>query len=570
MYGDTFYVPVGGGAGYGDVLERDPQAVLDDLAEGLVTPWTVENIYKVVYDPDSGRLDADATQALRREALARRLTEGKPFEEFQEYWSTQKPSDDILKWYVTYPSPNEGHRQGPVDAGNVGGEKMTNNDLTRQRVVHRVLQDKAAQFANREFLRFQGESFGYGDLDGASSRVAAGLETLGIGKGDRAAIIMGNRPEYLSLWFGISKLGAVEVPVNTAHRGDLLTYMLGQSGSRVVVVEDIFLDRLAPVLRHLPDLERVVVFGDGEIPPLDKPAMTYSEMVDNLGRYTPPEVFWDDPFAIIYTSGTTGPSKGSVMPHNYALFMGEICMSAAGYDHNDRLYNALPLFHGNAQFLSTMPALMSGAGMVLAPRFSASRFWEDVKKNQCTEFNYIGGILQILYKAEPGPDDADNPLRIMFGAGAPPDLYKPFEERFGVRLIEGYGMSEIGVPMLNTVKERKIGSCGKLRPDYEVKLVDDAGLPVPTGQPGECLLRTGKPHCLLLEYHDMPAQTVAAWRGFVVPHGRLSAPGRRRVLPFRGPKERRHQAARRKHLLLRGGKGCAHPRRGVGMRGGGG
>jgi acyl-CoA synthetase (AMP-forming)/AMP-acid ligase II len=91
----------------------------------------------------------------------------------------------------------------------------------------------------------------------------------------------------------------------------------------------------------------------------------------------------------------------------------------------------LPLFHGNAQFLSTMPALMSGASMVLAPRFSASRFWEDVKKNQCTEFNYIGGILQILYKAEPHSDDADNPLRVMFGAGAPPDLYGPLKSGSG-------------------------------------------------------------------------------------------------------------------------------------------
>ena len=389
---------------------------------------------------------------------------------------------------------------------------MGSNDMTRQRVVHQVLRDKAAEMGNREFFRFGDESFGYQDFDLASDKVAAGLQAMGIGKGDRVAIIMGNRPEYLFLWFGLSKLGAVEVPVNTAHRGDLLAYMLGQSGSRLVVVEDVFLERLAPVLRKLHDLERVVVLGQGEVTSLDKPFTSYASLVDNQGAYGPVEVLWNDPFAIIYTSGTTGPSKGSVMPHNYALFMGEICKAAAGYDQNDCLYNALPLFHGNAQFLSTMPALMSGARMVLCPRFSASRFWDDVKKGGCTEFNYIGGILQILYKAETRPDDADNPLRIMFGAGAPPDLYKPFEERFGVRLIEGYGMSEIGIPMLNTVAERKIGSCGKLHPDYEVKLVDDAGLPVPAGQPGECLLRTLKPHCLLLEYHDMPAQTVEAWQ----------------------------------------------------------
>ncbi|MBU4604422.1 MAG: AMP-binding protein [Proteobacteria bacterium] len=389
---------------------------------------------------------------------------------------------------------------------------MDKGDITRKQVLHQVLKDKAAQFGNREFLRFDQESFGYQDFDQASDRVAAGLQALGVGKGDKVAIIMGNRPEYLFLWFGLSKLGAVEVPVNTAHRGELLSYMLGQSGSKLVVAEAAFLDRLAPVLSELPQLEQVVVLGGEDPFALDKPVFDYAEMVDNQGGYRRTDVLWSDPFAIVYTSGTTGPSKGSVMPHNYALFMGEICKAAADYGPDDCLYNALPLFHGNAQFLSTMPALMSGARMVLGTRFSASNFWAEVKKHGCTEFNYIGGILQILYKAEPRPDDADNPLRILFGAGAPPDLYKPFEERFGVRLIEGYGMSEIGVPMLNTVRERKIGSCGKLLPGYEVKLVDDDGLPVSPGQPGECLLRTLEPNCMLREYHDMPAQTVEAWR----------------------------------------------------------
>ena len=389
---------------------------------------------------------------------------------------------------------------------------MEQGDIIRKRVLHQVLKDKAARFGNREFLRFGEESFGYQDFDQATDRVAAGLQVLGVGKGDKVAIIMGNRPEYLFLWFGLSKLGAVEVPVNTAHRGELLSYMLGQSDSRLVVAEEAFLDRLAPVLSGLPALEKVVLLGEGDLPRLDKPVVDYAEMVDNQGRYQPVEVLWSDPFAIVYTSGTTGPSKGSVMPHNYALFMGEICMNAAGYGPEDCLYNALPLFHGNAQFLSTMPALMSGARMLLGQRFSAGGFWAEVKKHGCTEFNYIGGILQILYKAEPKPDDADNPLRILFGAGAPPDLYRPFEERFGVKLIEGYGMSEIGVPMLNTVRERKIGSCGKLLPGYEVALVDDDGLPVSPGQPGECLLRTLEPNCMLREYHDMPAQTVEAWR----------------------------------------------------------
>ena len=389
---------------------------------------------------------------------------------------------------------------------------MSQKDDSRLRVVHQVLKDKVSQDGNREFFRFGEQSFGYQDFDQASDRVAAGLQALGVAKGDRVAIIMGNRPEYLFVWFGINKLGAVEVPVNTAHRGDILAYMLGQSGSSLLVVEEQFLERVLPVLDRLPELNTVVVLGGGDLPAMDKRALPYGELVANNGAFKAVDVLWSDPFAIIYTSGTTGPSKGSVMPQNYALYMGECCCWATGYDENDCLYNALPLFHGNAQLLSTMPALMSGAKMVLAPRFSASRFWDDIRRYGCTEFNYIGGILQILYKADPRPDDADNPLRVMFGGGAPPDLVPAFEKRFGVSLYEGYGMSEIGLPMLNTIHDRKIGTCGKLRPDYQVKLVDDNGQAVEVGEPGEALLRPSNPYCILLGYHDMPEKTVEAWQ----------------------------------------------------------
>ena len=114
MYGETFYVPVGGGAGYGDVLERDPQAVLNDFSQGLATAWTVENVYRVAYDPDTMRLDEDGTKALREQARQERKTEAKSFKEFAQYWADQKPSDDVLAYYVTYPHPNEGLAQGPL------------------------------------------------------------------------------------------------------------------------------------------------------------------------------------------------------------------------------------------------------------------------------------------------------------------------------------------------------------------------------------------------------------------------------------------------------------------------
>ncbi len=391
---------------------------------------------------------------------------------------------------------------------------MSSIDEVRNRTIHGVLKQKVAQCGSRVFFYFKDQSFTYEDLDRESDRVAAGLQNLGIGKGDKVAIIMSNRPEFLFLWFGLSKLGAVEVPVNTAHRGDLLTYMMDKSDSRALVVEAGFMDRVAPVLGDLPQLEQLIVLGDPEtrLPETEKKVFDYGNVCDNDGNFDAPSVIWSDPFVIMFTSGTTGPSKGSLMPQNYALFMGKVCMETAGYTDADCLYNTLPLFHGNAQLLSTMPALMSGARMVLAERFSASRFWPEVKKYGCTEFNYIGGILPILLKAEPKTDDADNPLRLMFGGGCPPHLFGEVESRFGVTLLEGYGMSEIGLPLLNTLKSRKIGTCGKASYGCEVKLVDDNGMTVGPGVPGELLMRTREPFTMLLEYYKMPEKTVEAWR----------------------------------------------------------
>jgi carnitine-CoA ligase len=390
---------------------------------------------------------------------------------------------------------------------------MATDDVRHERTIHRVLKAKVKQFGNREFFRWNEQVFGFEEIDRQSDKVASGLQSLGIGKGDKVGIMMGNRPEFLFLWFGLSKLGAIEVPINTAHRGELLTYMVDKADCRLLVVASEFLDRVAPVLTSLPTIEKVIVLDGSEetTPAMDKPVMGYSEMIANDGTYVEEEVLWSDPFVIMFTSGTTGPSKGSLMPQNYALHMGEIICEVTAYDENDVLYNALPLFHGNAQLLSTMPALMSGAKMVLAEKFSASRFWEEIHRYGCTEFNYIGGILPILMKADPTPRDADNPLRVMMGGGAPMDLFDAIEKRFGVTLIEGYGMSEIGLPLMNTLKERKRGTCGKPFRDYTVKLVDDSGIEVGINTPGELLMRPLKPYTMVLEYYQMPEKTVEAW-----------------------------------------------------------
>lgn len=383
----------------------------------------------------------------------------------------------------------------------------------KDRTLPNLLGGCVEKYGEKTFLHFHDRSWSYAALDRWAAQAAAGMQGLGLGKGDMVGIMMANKPEFLALWFGLSRIGAVEVPLNTAHRGSLLAYMLNQADCRALVIDHAFLPQLAEVIGELPKLADIVVLG-GE-PLADSGGARWHRwqaVMDNDGRPRPVEVAWNDPFAILFTSGTTGPSKGAVMPHNYAWVMAEMACAAGGYGENDCLYNALPLFHGNAQVLSTGPALLSGARMVLAEKFSASAFWDEVRRHGCTEFNYIGTILSVLMKADPSPRDRDHPLRVMFGGGAGPGLFEAFEQRFGVTLMEGYGMSEIGIPLMATADDRKRGTCGKPAPNYDVRLVDENGIAVGPDTPGELLVRPKQPWSMMLGYHNMPEKTCDAWQ----------------------------------------------------------
>lgn len=385
-------------------------------------------------------------------------------------------------------------------------------DSLPQKTVHGLLRQRAAERPDAPFLHFEDQVFTYAELARAASRLAGGLAACGVKKGDTVAIMMSNRPEFLLSWFALSQLGAIEVPVNTAHRGSLLHYMLDQADCSLMILEGQFEAQFADVAADLGKLKTVVTLDGSGTLNCPQKITDFASLLDHNEPKSEPTIEGGDPVAVMFTSGTTGPSKGAVLPHHYVLLQAAIIVDACRYTADDCLYNALPLFHGNAQFLSTIPALLSGARMVLARRFSASAFWDDIKCYGCTEFNYIGGILPILWKAPPSPEDGKSSLRLMMGAGAPKDLFEKFEQRFNVKLVEGYGMSEIGIPLNNSIDHRRPGSCGRPVDLYEVRLVDDDGYDVPNNMPGELLIRPKRMNSMMLEYYRMPEKTVEAWR----------------------------------------------------------
>lgn len=385
---------------------------------------------------------------------------------------------------------------------------MYHGDLTTGALVR----TRAAADPDRRVLRFEDEALTYGELDDDADRTAAAFAGLGIGAGDTVAVMLGNGADHLRVWTGLARAGIVEVPINTGLRGDLLTYQLRHSRSRALVVEAEYLPRLAPLVAELPDLAHVVVVGAGPDVGLGIPRHPYPELRAAAGR--PPSVTVDafDPAVILYTAGTTGPSKGAVLTHNANFRLARNVTELMDYGPSDVLYSAFPLFHVNARYTTVLPAMLVDGEAVLHRRFSASGFWDTCRSEQVTAFNYMGALLMMLHKQPERADDADNPVRRAYGAPAPISIYRQFEERFGMQLVEVYGSTELGTATMNTVEEFRPGSCGRAVPYFDVAVHDEYDEPCPPGVDGEIVVRPLEPHVMVESYHRMPAETLRAFR----------------------------------------------------------
>lgn len=389
----------------------------------------------------------------------------------------------------------------------------------KERTIGGLLAAKARENSNRTFLMFEDVEVSFSRLNDTASAVAAGLRQLGVRKGDPVCIMLPNSLEFVYSWLGLARLGAMEVPINIAHKGELLAYLINNCGARIIIIERSLAEQLDQIREKVPVLSTVVVYDQFR---QGLPVMEGFTVYDFTVLFEPEisvrtdisteSVYDYDPFCVLYTSGTTGTSKGVTMPQNYAVHLGELIASAMEYTQDDTVYICLPLFHGNAQFLGIMPALVADAKIVLGRRFSASTFWDEISRCRATAFNYIGGMITILHKQPPRPDDADNTLRVCFGAAAPKNVWESFEERFGVTILEGYGSTECGIVTMNTMASRMAGSMGKEHPAYEVRIVDDSDHEVSPGVVGEVVTRPRIPWTMMTGYYKMPDKTAEVCR----------------------------------------------------------
>ena len=252
-------------------------------------------------------------------------------------------------------------------------------------------------------LRFGNSAWTYRELDAWASRIAAGLKGLGLAKGDRLAVMLPNHADFVALLFGSARLGTIQVPVNTAYKGNLLRHIVGQSKAYAAVVVVEFLDRLEPLVAELSDLRTLVIWPPipPVVPRLPFQLIGFDEICAVGCSKEDDTVDPHDPVGIIYTSGTTGPSKGVVFSHNFMWWHGERARVLRGATEADCLYTCLPLFHSNAQMLSVVCAVLAGGAVALDDRFHASSFWDRMRQPRHLDGEPDRGI----WAGDPAPDD---------------------------------------------------------------------------------------------------------------------------------------------------------------------
>jgi crotonobetaine/carnitine-CoA ligase len=357
-----------------------------------------------------------------------------------------------------------------------------------------LLEERAGQMGGRTFLVFEEEELSYADMDGNANRVANFLRSMGGGPGAGLAMIMKNSPRWLDVFFGLEKLGMYAVPVNIALRGDQLAHVIDDSEARFVVIDHDLLPHFDEIGDRLAEVEKVVVNEQGAprgfLPP--------TGMVELGDAYGPgsdaskPPVSYnpDDIMIIMYTSGTTGLPKGVVYRYGNSTVKMVSIMSRFFLNRGDVYYTCYPLFHANALFLTVTPCLHAGCRVALGERFSASRFWDEMRRHRVTIFNGLGAVMPILMKQPARPDDGDNGVRAVLSAGCPADMWEAFESRFGVRIYEAYGAVDgAGVVLIN-LGTGPVGSMGKPL-GSRCRIVDSEGEDVAAGAPGELISYVG-------------------------------------------------------------------------------
>lgn len=384
---------------------------------------------------------------------------------------------------------------------------------TGQRTLPWVLEYRAQAHPDRPALIFESASgevtrFTYGELDATVNQLANALRELGVGHESKVNLHLPNSMELYLFWFALSKLGAVSVPTNILNTAADMAYILSHSESVATVTEPAYVDVVETARRSAPNVKHQIIARSNGAPA----GWLQLEKLIGSGPTTSPglRLVPTDELAMMYTSGTTAKPKGVLVTHASYLFAGESLARHIRVTSEDRWIIVLPLFHANALYYSTCSALSVGASFAVMDRFSASRFWDQAIRHEATLASLFAAPLRMLLAQPRNPAYRHNRLRIVvYAQNINPAQEDEWHERFGAPLCQLYGMTETMAPNLINPMDfpRKNQSIGLPTLGQEIKLVDETGQEVETGQIGQITVRGVPGWTIMKGYFKNPEAT---------------------------------------------------------------
>ncbi len=387
---------------------------------------------------------------------------------------------------------------------------------TEEWVLVKALFEQAERRPGSEWLSLaSGERCTFREAATDAERIAGHLSDLGLRAGDRLAVLLPTSLDFVRIWLGISRLGAVAVFLNSELRGAFLAYQLRDSGVDLVIT----CSELAQAIFNLPGEERSALKKIVLIDDLATGVQADLELVSwdwrRANGYTGAWPQAHEIASIMYTSGTSGPPKGVLMPHAHCALYGIGTMQALQLTSDDRYYVVLPLSHANGLFMQLGSTLMSGASAFIRPKFSASAWLSDIRTSGATVTSHLGVTAAFVVNQAKGPTDAEHRLRAICYSPNVPAIEAAFRERFGVQdIVSGFGMTEVNICAWGRLGQSRPGTAGWIfNEHFEVIVADpETDIPRRCGEVGEILVRPRTAFAFMAGYHNMPEKTVEAWR----------------------------------------------------------
>lgn len=393
--------------------------------------------------------------------------------------------------------PDHRRRDGPIGPLQFGVERFTIPD---------VLDVRAEQFGDRVMMSIAGTPVTFAQMRDRSRAAANLLTDNGVTRGDTVALFTATCPEWVYFWLGAARIGAVTAAVNVANKFDFLAHALRLARAKVVVTDAERSARLDEVLDRVETVKAVLVVDDS--------------LSDALRRApgTPPDVDPagpDELAALFFTSGTTGPSKAVATTWHYLFSAAAGVAAAWELDAGDVVWSAMPLFHLSAAPSVLVPLLL-GSTTVLSAAFRPSEVWKEIRARGATGFAGAGAMVSMLWNQPPDPREAQLPLRFISAAPISADMYRAIEQRYDLKVVTMYGMTEAFPLAYKAVSEPGVpGTSGQANPAFDVRIVDGDGKPLPAGSVGEIACKPKSANSMSLGYVDSTATDTAL---VVTPH----------------------------------------------------